>query len=403
MAPKNRHHEQPAQQGQLFPVETSRLHPPIIGEVTGEGVFPEDMPATLEGAETQHLHEAIHEAVVAEQQTRNRRQGNLGKHSPLQRDGDYTRIQLGDYLPGFGAVKERNWEEAKAAARKLEADRTAKLRQQPDLLHDMIQELAEDKAIPETDEPAMLDTRAKLQALRDDRRAAFLPTTHVEKNQAVELLDYLPQTADEQAAKRGLHNRLQEIHDHQLRVFARQGHSLPVRKRLAYESVESVIQTYGDHLQDARRSYVGLSRLAALIDDTPNPKLTLAEVLADHGEPADGAHQLIRYMDMLMLREGSGANELPFDPLHAIENRKNPTETKNKIVEDPYTSQLQDEAVSRHLESMMATLQVGALRQVVLRAREDQAHRGMFWDYVLGHIGFSYRAAAEAAHHPATQ
>ena len=398
MAPRNRHQEQPAQQGQLFPVETSRLHPPIIGEVTGEGVFPEDMPATPEGAETQHLHEAIHEAVVAEQQTRNRRQGNLGKHSPLQRDGDYTRIQLGDYLPGFGPVKERNWEEAKAAARKLEAARTAKLRQQPDLLHDVIQELADDKAIPEADEPAMLDTRAKLQALRDDRRANFLPTTHVEKNQAVELLDYLPETADEQAAKRGLHRRLQEIHDHQLRVFGRQGYSMAVRKRLAYESVESVIQTYGDHLQDARRSYIGLNRLAALIDDTPNPRLSLAEVLADHGDkPADGAYQLVRYMDILRLRDGSDADELSFDPLHAIENRTNPTETKNKVIEDPYTSQLQNEAVAQHLELMLTTLPIGALRQVVLRAREDQAHRGMFWDYVLSHIGFSYRAAAETA------
>ncbi|MGH7241578.1 MAG: hypothetical protein ACREGB_04745, partial [Candidatus Saccharimonadales bacterium] len=129
MPPKPKHDEQPLDQGQLFPVEISRSHPPVIGEVVEGGVFPEDLPLTEEPA--RHIHEAIHEAVVAEQQTRNRRDGNRGKHSPLQRDGSYQTIQLGDYLPGFGPVTERKWEEAKVYAAQLEAKRHKNNDQQP--------------------------------------------------------------------------------------------------------------------------------------------------------------------------------------------------------------------------------------------------------------------------------
>ena len=124
-----KHEPQPDDQGQLFAVDITRHKPAEIGEIGP--VFPDELEPTEESAETRHLHEAVHEAVVAEQQTRNRREGNRGKHSPLQRDGSYENIQLGDFLPGFGPVTERHWEEAKAHARSLESRRLASQAVQP--------------------------------------------------------------------------------------------------------------------------------------------------------------------------------------------------------------------------------------------------------------------------------
>jgi hypothetical protein len=118
--PKNSS-EQPLDQGMLFPVEVSRTAPPSIGEAVEGGVYPDELSSSNE--DSRPFHEVVHEAVVQEQHTRNRRQGNQGKHSPLQRDGNYQQIRLGDFLPGFGPVTERRWEEAKAHARGLEDKR----------------------------------------------------------------------------------------------------------------------------------------------------------------------------------------------------------------------------------------------------------------------------------------
>lgn len=122
MPPKPQHEDQPADQGQFFPVDASRTHPPVIGEVVHGGVYPEDL-APPEDPELQPLHQAVHETVVAEQHTRNRRTAQAGKHSPLARDGHYNTIQLGDFLPGFGPVTERGWDNAMRHARKLEDQR----------------------------------------------------------------------------------------------------------------------------------------------------------------------------------------------------------------------------------------------------------------------------------------
>lgn len=111
-------------QGALIPVEFARDHPPVIGEPVEGGVFP--------GVEAEESQIAV-DAVQKAEQTRNKRDAQAGKHSVLARDGSYLTIRPGDYLPGFGPVMDRNWENAKAYANRLERERTAKIGTQPAL------------------------------------------------------------------------------------------------------------------------------------------------------------------------------------------------------------------------------------------------------------------------------
>ncbi len=88
-----------------------------------DGVFEE--PTPLVGTATDLLA-AVHSAVA----TDNRRKGQLGKHSPLEREGKYANLQSGtslikpgDVLPGFGPVTYTNMVQAKFHALELEKER----------------------------------------------------------------------------------------------------------------------------------------------------------------------------------------------------------------------------------------------------------------------------------------
>lgn len=78
-----------------------------------DNLTPEDFPTA-----------EISEAVKSD----NRRKAQVGKHSPLERGGDYrSSLKPGDYLPGFGPVTYSNWEEAKSHASFLDTQKLGKL------------------------------------------------------------------------------------------------------------------------------------------------------------------------------------------------------------------------------------------------------------------------------------
>jgi hypothetical protein len=83
--------------------------------------------------------------------------------------------------------------------------------------------------------------------------------------------------------------------------------------------------------------------------------------------------------------------------MHPTENRDIDNEHKNKIVEDAYTASEQSDVVAQHVATMLQTIKVGHIRQLVKRAKDDQARRGMFWDYILRNTAYTYRDTAEAA------
>jgi hypothetical protein len=51
-----------------------------------------------------------------------------GLHSPLQRDGTYLAVRVGDFLPDFGKVTYRNFVAAYKRASELETDRLQRIR-----------------------------------------------------------------------------------------------------------------------------------------------------------------------------------------------------------------------------------------------------------------------------------
>lgn len=118
-------------QGELFEVlleNTGTTDPGTPRTITAhfvthaEGIFTEmDEPTPSVIDLDQPTVTAVVHAEVAK---RKRHQAQLGKHSPLQRDGTYLSVRPGDVLPDFGIVTLRNRLEAQAHAEQLEAKRT---------------------------------------------------------------------------------------------------------------------------------------------------------------------------------------------------------------------------------------------------------------------------------------
>jgi hypothetical protein len=378
----------------FFPVEVSHEHPAKIGEPVAEGVFPEDQSAPEEGY--QHLTDAVVDRIIDEEHTRNRRLGNVGKHSPLARDGSYMNPRVGDFLPGFGPVKDRNYDEAVRHAQTLEQQRQARLGQEPVLAAFAEQAFAlpEDVVSGEESEAEypLADSKTKLEGLREDDRAGFLPTTHREKSQAYELLDYMEPGKYE----RGVTTRLDEIFYRQQREMQKQGMTAREAHDVARDSVRSVIREWGDYYADARHSWVKLEALGKLVADTPNPDLTLESLLDDEAQ-GETVAQLIRFD---ILRRHRDTNDIQgFDPLWVREDRSAPTEEKHKTVEDMFTHQ-NEGFMAAFIQRRAKQMKVGDIRGTVLEAKRDQALRGKFWRGVLESVDKDYQEFTQPALRP---
>lgn len=90
-------------------------------EAAPEGVYPE-IKETAEPELSPEDKTAI-EGLRKARQADRRHTAQAGKHSPLERDGSYSSIKAGDFLPGFGPVTYTNFAEAQRHADSLEANR----------------------------------------------------------------------------------------------------------------------------------------------------------------------------------------------------------------------------------------------------------------------------------------
>ena len=86
-----------------------------------DGFYPETTEQS--SREDTEVSEQAKEAV----KRTNRHRGQLGKHSPLERNGSYEDVQVGDYLPGFGPVTYTNFSDALLHAESLEKQRRSTL------------------------------------------------------------------------------------------------------------------------------------------------------------------------------------------------------------------------------------------------------------------------------------
>ncbi|HWT55872.1 MAG TPA: hypothetical protein VN031_02465 [Candidatus Microsaccharimonas sp.] len=233
------------------------------------------------------------------------------------------------------------------------------------------------------------DTRIKLEGLRDDSRAGFMPTTHREKSQAYELLSYMEPGRYE----KGISTRLDEIFFRQQREMRKAGKTPFEGYQVAADSVRSVVREWGDYLTDSRSSWKKLQSLHMLIDDTPNPKISLEEMLDDEGQ-GETLTQLIRHDVLRKYRDGEGI--VGFDPLWVREDRTKPTAEKHKTVEDMFTHK-SEEFMAAYIRRRAQQMTVGEVRAMVKEAIHDQENRGKFWRTVLKSLNEDYQEYAALA------
>lgn len=210
-----------------------------------------------------------------------------------------------------------------------------------------------------------LTTAQKLQALRDDTRAGFLPASHDEKTKALAFLDYM----DNPTYPSNIAHQFQEI-------FVRQNHKLRLSTQKAAQALTSIGFEMGDYFLQARQQAVALNDLARLIDDCPNPKVTLAEEIgADH----PGYAPLVRYLDILAVRE-QDKQLSPFDPLRVkVDRGPQEFEGKNKTVHDSYNATNPRPIVRERIVEQIHTLRIGDVRNAVVDAAHNEAQRTAFW------------------------
>jgi hypothetical protein len=382
--------------------------------------------------------EAVQAGLKGEaQKRRNRKKGNENRHSaqhPETRsylDG----LKLGAFLPGFGPVKERNWEEAKEHAKKLDSKRLAKAVDNPTLdspdTHDVqpvVESIASEHDVnrvvsdqepvvagplaetPEQSEAPLITSEQKLAIIQE--KAGFVPATHDEKNTATGLI-----FSSTEHGRYWAHAYLMETHDHLVKHYmAAEGMTYPQAKKKAAEGVVSRINEMGDYLQGAVDDGKALEWLQSKLDDTANPALTLEEAIMDSFEPVgededertkDGQTMLWAVAAIVRFYDYDTHQEVPFLPMTEREDRSVTMGQggKNKQLYNPYVAafmltddrqEIMDKyaATSKHIIEQTKVITVKDLRMLVPRALEDQRSRYRFWMQALKDMKGPYRQAA---------
>jgi hypothetical protein len=354
MPPRNRKQIPPSpEQGAFIMAEvvhtgsTDPSTPQRIGKIVGvsaEGFFPDEVTPS-DGAVTP---EVAAEAETAEQtKTANRRRAQVGKHSPLQRDGTYLTLLPGDVLPPNAElgvenpviVKDSNFERAKLYARRLERLRLQRILQNPTLdtlrVSDVIQVVADgfdmNKALRATqqlkksqeetpsDELPRFNTLAKRLAviIDDAEQARFVPGSRTEITVALPLLDQ--QHSGESPVSDRTHTHLMETYDATKKLVGRKGHSNIVQEWYADRAVASRCYEMVDFYEDAAASLDALADFAALLKPVDGDEAKI-EAIASGYHPAMGV--IMRHIVAYGLKDNEVAEEdLLFRPMTATQSR----------------------------------------------------------------------------------
>lgn len=241
-------------------------------------------------------------------------------------------------------------------------------------------------AVDEFTDEGQATLLGKMRGLHRDPQAGFLPTTHLEKNNAFELLDYAGEHCDEKFMPQ---YRLQEIFKHQIKLF-RRSHGSENGGKLSDEDYESATKAaqrsllsvgtaWGDFLINAKESSQELAVVANAVNDCPNPKVVIAEEIDPHHA---GVAALMRYIDLNRIREKGYTVTWGFDPMGTVTERvasKDSVEIRHTFTRDQYTNPHRKEIVTNRIEYLANTLTIGSLRKIVPKAQEDQDKRFSFW------------------------
>lgn len=229
-------------------------------------------------------------------------------------------------------------------------------------------------------EPELARTKEKLIGLRDDSRAGFLPTTHKEKSQAFELLDYL----DLAKYPLGVNQRLDEIAQHQQKIAQDPEYEHNLKGDAIYwfsqDTVRSIINEWGDHLHSAIVSHDKLQALKEFLDSGISPRVSVGEATTTDFDEQFDYTELVRFINLKSLRDG---NAIAFDPLRTKEDRTIVHPHKNKIIEDVHTAVGSPEEIQTYIDEVAQELSVKDGRQLINEALADQANRRIFWYRIL--------------------
>lgn len=215
-------------------------------------------------------------------------------------------------------------------------------------------------------EEPQLTAQERLQAIVNDARAGFMPTTNDEKNMVLSFLDYL----DNPKYPMGINNQLYEVYYNRANATHLQVEGERAMRSIAYEIT--------DFYKNAHQQIQALAQLRLLINDCPNPFVTLAEEV---GDEHPGYAPLVRFLDLEELTktgsvEGVGGWR---QVLKTHSNRDGHSQQrKRKTVEDPYTRSELEPLFAERIASKPYELTVGLMRKAIALAISDQEKRFQF-------------------------
>lgn len=218
-----------------------------------------------------------------------------------------------------------------------------------------------------------LTKQEKLDIFEQDIRLQFSPATNREEEQARRALNYIDHP-------HGVLAMLDEIAMHNFKLARADDLPLTLARRAGSIARQSVVMEFGDYLDNAITQLKHLTALEATLAGL-NPKLTLAEALADIHYPAVAT--MLREADYDQFRS-DGQESLGFDPLKTRVNRRQPLEPgKRKTIEDHYTGQTDTTIITERIADWCQSLTVGEVQRsrLIESAIIKQTNRANFWEH----------------------
>lgn len=193
----------------------------------------------------------------------------------------------------------------------------------------------------------------RVEVLRYDPRAGFIPSTRAELNIVIGLLDYL----DNPEHPMGINSHLDEIKGHQVAEMMKQGRGAAEARAYADRSEESKVWEVGDFAIDAAQALVALKDLQSCLDEGYRPDLTLGDLEAEIGVEHPSYPYIFQFFDLEEFLQNGKVTGLGMMPLRSREHRFTNSSGeeldglqrgKHKIIHSQYTRPDRAESMDRH-------------------------------------------------------
>lgn len=214
-----------------------------------------------------------------------------------------------------------------------------------------------------------LTDQEKLQAILEDDRAGFMPTTDIEKNLVLTYLHYLDNPNEFPLGP--MNQLLEVVRFHIKHAPGKAG------VELGTSAARRITHIFGDFLDQSMSQIEQLKMTATLLHETPNPSLSIGTAL---NSEMLGAIPLLRYVDLTDFM--TGKKEFSFKPLLSRHHARKVDGKEVDQIEDPYTGP-RSKVLNTYLKKRMVQVRVGEARVIIDDAITDQDRRAAFHRRVL--------------------